>query len=550
MNTFRPPIWLILICLLWLAAIIWIGPWGEFPLNDDWAYARPVQSLVEHGTLDIPQGWPAMTLVSMIAWGALFCLPFGFSFAALHISMITAGLIGIVLTYVFIEEFSGNRRAALLTAAVVAANPIYLNLSTTFMTDVFFYMLLIWVSILSLRTIRTGSMRTYVWLMVALTIALYTRQFALFLAVSFGVGYFLSRTYSKQTFLLAVFPVFMCAAELLLHQYVFYPLLGFTDLHSPWMNNLTDRFFQPLSLQYYHYRNAILAAVGYPGLFILVLWSLVPGQALRLPLWGIRLSRWLPFAFLLALFIAHYPSMLMPFIINVWVDFGSGALSLRDGILEMAKIAEAPAILWQTLTVMAIVSGIMLTALSLNGLRNILSNFSLPLPFRSVLILFSLTFPAQYLAVITVAGLFDRYYILLIPFAALLIALHGEHRPLRRWYGAAIALFLTAMFVFSTLSTRDYHSWNSARWLALDDLTNELKIPADHIDGGVEFNASRLYTRDFVPKNPDVWWWVPDDEYVIAFDSLDGYTTVRTYPFKTTLPWVRIHELRVLHRNS
>ena len=45
--------------LFWGIAILLVNPLGEFPLNDDWGYARVVQQLVETGEYD-PGTWPVM----------------------------------------------------------------------------------------------------------------------------------------------------------------------------------------------------------------------------------------------------------------------------------------------------------------------------------------------------------------------------------------------------------------------------------------------------------------------------------------------------------
>src|SRR5512133_1644077 len=100
------------------------NPAGGFPLNDDWSYSRAVLSLVEHGRLELT-GFTSMPLIAQVLWGALFCLPFGFSFLALRVSTIVLGLIGILAIYQLFEEMKAKRAIALFGTAVVAANPLY-----------------------------------------------------------------------------------------------------------------------------------------------------------------------------------------------------------------------------------------------------------------------------------------------------------------------------------------------------------------------------------------------------------------------------------------
>src|SRR4051794_14968019 len=66
---------ILLIAIVWCASIALVNPFGDFPMNDDWSFAASVKHLIEHGYYD-PTDWTSMTLVSHVAWGWLFCLPF------------------------------------------------------------------------------------------------------------------------------------------------------------------------------------------------------------------------------------------------------------------------------------------------------------------------------------------------------------------------------------------------------------------------------------------------------------------------------------------
>ena len=85
----------LLIIAVWIVAALLIDPRGEFPLNDDWAYAAAVKTLLGGGGIRL-SGWTTVNLIAQIFWGALFCLPFGFSFTALRISTLVLGLTGVL----------------------------------------------------------------------------------------------------------------------------------------------------------------------------------------------------------------------------------------------------------------------------------------------------------------------------------------------------------------------------------------------------------------------------------------------------------------------
>src|SRR5205823_11305274 len=119
----------------WIALVLLTNPSGQFPLNDDWSYSRVAQTLVDHGRLRFT-AFTSMTLIAQVLWGALFCLPFGFSFLALRLSTLTLAAIGVVASYFLLREIRVNRHVALLGACILALNPFYFSLSVTFMTDV------------------------------------------------------------------------------------------------------------------------------------------------------------------------------------------------------------------------------------------------------------------------------------------------------------------------------------------------------------------------------------------------------------------------------
>jgi hypothetical protein len=133
-----------------------IRPVGDFPLNDDWSYGKIVRTLVETGRLEYTP-WVSMALLTQILWGALFCLPFGFSHTALRFSTLTLGLAGVLGTYALLRECRMRRSTAFLGALTVAVNPVYFNLAATFMTDVPFFAFAVLSAWLLVRALRRGS---------------------------------------------------------------------------------------------------------------------------------------------------------------------------------------------------------------------------------------------------------------------------------------------------------------------------------------------------------------------------------------------------------
>ena len=115
-----------LICIVWTVLAFAIDPRGDFPLQDDWAYGLPVKALVERGEFRLTD-WSNPTLIAQVFWGALFCLPAGFSFTAVRISTLVLGLVGLIGMYGLLRQLGAKRTVAFFGAGVVCANPIYLD---------------------------------------------------------------------------------------------------------------------------------------------------------------------------------------------------------------------------------------------------------------------------------------------------------------------------------------------------------------------------------------------------------------------------------------
>src|SRR5262245_24991466 len=143
---------------IWFASLLIVRPIGNFPLNDDWAFARTVKDFVETGKYS-PSAWAAMPLLTQTFWGSLFCWPAGFSFNALRCSTLVMSFGGILATYFSLRYVNPLRSVAVLGALVLAFNPIYYALSNTFMTDVTFTGLMMGSALFLFRYLQHGSLR-------------------------------------------------------------------------------------------------------------------------------------------------------------------------------------------------------------------------------------------------------------------------------------------------------------------------------------------------------------------------------------------------------
>ena len=155
------------IVAVWAIPIVLLRPFQNTPYVDDWVYAWSVEHLLRTGELRIldisSSANPAQVL-----WGALFCVPGGFSFAALRVSTWVLSALGLCGLYLLLRELDVGRRDALFVTACLGFYPVYFILSYTFMTDVPFLSALLWFSYAAVRLLRTAQVR---WLALATVLA-------------------------------------------------------------------------------------------------------------------------------------------------------------------------------------------------------------------------------------------------------------------------------------------------------------------------------------------------------------------------------------------
>ncbi len=181
----------IIIAVLWLVAILLVHPMGNFPLNDDWAYATDVKNLLETGVFN-PIGWTSMSLLTHVLWGSLWCSVFGFSFEVLRASTLFISLICLWNVYLIGREIGASRSLALLLALSLAFNPIYFALSFTFMTEVSFMAFVSCAALFFIKYLKNNSIIYWCLAVLFCVIATLSRQTGLFLPLTFTFIFFLS----------------------------------------------------------------------------------------------------------------------------------------------------------------------------------------------------------------------------------------------------------------------------------------------------------------------------------------------------------------------
>ncbi|MDL5053849.1 glycosyltransferase family 39 protein [Oscillatoria laete-virens NRMC-F 0139] len=132
---------LLVLFLVVTAVSLVTQPWRNYLTMDDWTTAASVRALVEGGKIQFIE-WTTHFYLTMIFWGALFCLPFGFSLGALHLSTLCMAVIGLWAFYGVLRELGIHKADAWFGVALMGFVPPFFLLAHSFMDEIPFWSLM------------------------------------------------------------------------------------------------------------------------------------------------------------------------------------------------------------------------------------------------------------------------------------------------------------------------------------------------------------------------------------------------------------------------
>ncbi len=549
--------------LIWIALAVLVDPIGNFPVQDDWAYALAVRALIDEGVYRIPD-FVSTNLGPLVHWGALFCWPFGFSFTALRISTLVMGLVGIGGVYFLFREVWGDRRLALVAAAAVLVNPIYFSLANTFMTDVPFVALISVAMALIVRGLRREDRIALVAGLALCLVAVLVRQFALVILGAFACAWVARRGARPAEIFKALMPLAAgIAAHVGFNHWLYRSgrkgsSTGISDITTAGFGEFVGEFIYSSTHELFNVINEL-------GLFLLPISVLctvahfgrtAQGRASHRTRWPALLA--IAFgAAITWLILADHRTM--PLSGDTLHYFGIGPLMLRDTLLigwNLPPYTQPLKDFWAAMTGFAIVGATLIVyafakggAAWLERARTLRESLSRAWPF-----IFFAVAGLAYLAILLLLAmrhdLFDRYLLPLVVIVALALPAIGMHAAAGKWRRSAYAFacaWLLASACWSVIATHDFLAWNRARWMALSDLMDKQGVSPRDIDGGYEFNGWFLYDPLYELHDEKSWWWVADDEYMIAAGPMPGYRIDRRLVVDRWWPGFA-SDIFVLHR--
>ena len=262
-----------ILLLAYFSTGILLRLFANVPLHDDWTYAWSVEHFLKTGKLQVLD-WSIHYPFAQILWGALFCLPFGFSFSALRVSTVVLSWLGALALYGTLRELGRARHESLIATLVLIANPVFFLLSFSFMTDAPF------VSVSSIAfffIVRAFSRRRplELWLGCAFgVVGFFIRQIAIAIPGAVLLYVIFSPAFRTRRYLLPpiIVSLFICLTPLLIAQ-----TLGLTSQYTS-----REWVFDKWLHQY---------ELGIPGLLRILMHSGLALFPMSLPLIGLFYRR-------------------------------------------------------------------------------------------------------------------------------------------------------------------------------------------------------------------------------------------------------------------
>ena len=149
-------LWPLLACLLLFGLlVVLVNPLHDFPMGDDWEYARTVQRLLTTGQFYRSPVVQA-TVFFPAVWGALFSWLLGFSFTTLRLSTLPLAAGTLAFFYLILGELGFEPGRRVLGTLALMVTPLFVFNALSFMTDVPFLFWVVASMWCSLRAFRLG----------------------------------------------------------------------------------------------------------------------------------------------------------------------------------------------------------------------------------------------------------------------------------------------------------------------------------------------------------------------------------------------------------
>jgi 4-amino-4-deoxy-L-arabinose transferase-like glycosyltransferase len=540
---------------VWALVVALVGVGGDFPLNDDWAYAYSARHLLRTGELRILD-WAAPSLLTHALWGAGLLRLLGDSYVVLRCGTLAWALVALLCVYSLARSAALEPRVAVVAPLALGLSPWFVNLAFTYMTDVPWLALMLAALVAFVHALHPRSAErprpAFLLLCGALVgAAALTRQLAIIVTPAFAMALGLDaarrhgarwRWPAARGCLLFGGPV---AALFVPYQ------IWYTRIHGATLAN-RDTFGRILEVRPLHLINHSLSTLNYAGLW---LFPLALALVYRRRLFevttrrqaGLVLAVFASFALAVPLGANGGPGRmlrpastlhpLMPYLGNVFYLVGLGPPTMSGVYWGQAPLPHSGIWLGVLLTMASTLGGVAGAGLFVTVVRRIRHSSpaeqdSRPWMLRALLAAFAGVYLLWLIG--TSTFIFDRY---LLPLLPVVVLLGLDAAPREVACSRVVVACLAVSGLFSMALTREYLAWNDARDRAVRALHARGVPPAD-IDGGFEQNGP-LHFEAFVKRTGKLlsgeFFWVEGARYRISFwpSRTPECTTEERYPYWT-----------------
>jgi len=510
------------ILAIWAAAIAFVNPRGNFPIDDDWDFALATWRFAETGRFHFT-AFTAVSLRAQVLWGALWTRLFGESFDVLRMSTLVLAAATLVIVHRILRRAGVPRFGRVIATLALGFHPIFLWSSCTFMTEVPFVFassVALWCFICAFDDESSG------WIIAGCAAALtacFVRQTGVTLLAAPLILAVMKRRKRDAIVIGGTIALFI-AILFLKREWLAGSPAEFAVHFRMWTESTFRLPEQIAVIDHYAIFNAQNCA-----LFFLPLVA-----PLVLLFKNVRRLDFLIMGVLTGLLFARVTSLIalglpMPYFVspyccdifagNIFADFGLGPLALAG-----AYPFRLPYAMRITITYASVILAMYLIWAVLR--RASRSNTSLlalgTALFGSLALLGSGLYVDRYSL--------DAAWPLVI---ALPLMIPWQSRAVRTISIAGLIVVAT----FSTLATQEYFSWNRARWKAIDDLRAR-GIAITSINAGAEpFYLFELSHGDQRMRRIHQFG-VGERPYTVAFEPLAGKRVIARYPYSG---WFGLH---------
>lgn len=547
--------------LLFAFCILLTRPVLEMGVHDDPSYIRTAIEFARTGHF-VYNGWAAPILGWQIVWGALFIKLFGFSFTVMRLSTLPIAMATIYLLHQILVRFGLNSWNAVIGTLTIAITPLFLSLSTTFMTDIpGLFCILLCLYLCQRAVLATSDRAATIWLCAA--------------ALSNVIGGTV-----RQTAWLGVLVLVPCAAWLLrrrrglLQTGILLWLTGaaaiFLCMHwfSQQPYSVPEKLIPSVRVQVVAFSATVVEMLLSVILFCLPVFVAFLPALRRVPL---RILLWCGASatVLLAVssnFFRHFrflTFMTAPYLGPFVTDRGMFQLTETVGLHAIVL----PFVVRLGLGILVILSGFSFLLFALKGSRRSVLDAPVDgsLSWHQLLTLvlpFTLAYCALLLPRAATLDAYDRY-LLTACVSIVILALRFYQEKVRPRIPAISVVTLAVFAIWGILTTHDYFSMSRAR-LAVTEELRQAAVPRTLILAGFDYDfwsqleaAGHLNNKKVrvpidgyqppgpsnIPFLPDLNWYTVytpaiHPKYILVFSPMRDLkpTNFPTVSYRTWLP--------------